>query len=79
MLTSEGSINRSTPILKNPVTGKLRILTPIECERLNQFPDDWTNDGMPEKRRYFIMGNALVCGIVSRLGKKIEEIIEKED
>lgn len=79
MLTSEGSINRSTHILKDPVTGKLRILTPIECERLNQFPDDWTNDGMPEKRRYFIMGNALVCGIVSRLGKQIEEIIDNED
>lgn len=78
MLTSEGSINRSTHILKDPKTNKLRILTPIECERLNQFPDDWTNDGMPEKRRYFIMGNALVCGIVSRLGSEIEKIIEKE-
>lgn len=37
MLTSEGSINRSTHIVKDPVTNRLRILTPIECERLNQF------------------------------------------
>ena len=33
---------------------------------------------MPENRRYFMMGNALVCGIVSRLGKVIERIFENE-
>ena len=79
MLTSEGSINRSTHIIKDPLTNKLRLLTPIECERLNQFPDNWTNTGMPEKRRYFMMGNALVCGIISKLGKEIEKIIDKEN
>lgn len=79
MLTSEGSINRSTHIVKDPVTNKLRLLTPVECERLNQFPDNWTNSGMPEKRRYFMMGNALVCGIVKKMGKSIEKIIENED
>lgn len=78
MLTSEGSINRSTHIIKDPVTNKLRILTPVECERLNQFPDNWTNYKMPEKRRYFMMGNALVCGIIKRLGFEIEKIIEEE-
>lgn len=78
MLTSEGSINRSTHIIKDPVTNKLRILTPVECERLNQFPDNWTNYKMPEKRRYFMMGNALVCGIIKRLGFEIERIIEEE-
>ena len=78
MLTSEGTINRSTHIIKDPITNRMRFLTPIECERLNQFPDDWTNSGMPIKRRYFMMGNALVCGIVSRLGREIENIIEKE-
>jgi DNA (cytosine-5)-methyltransferase 1 len=78
MLTSEGSINRSTHIIKDSSTGELRILTPVECERLNQFPDNWTNSGMPEKRRYFMMGNALVCGIVKRLGVEISSIMEKE-
>ena len=78
MLTSEGSINRSTHIIKDPVTNKLRLLTPIECERLNQFPDDWTNSGMPEKRRYFMMGNALVCGIIKKMGVEIEKIIDNE-
>lgn len=78
MLTSEGSINRSTHIVKDPSTGRLRLLTPVECERLNQFPDNWTNSGMPEKRRYFMMGNALVCGIVRKMGIEIERIIDSE-
>lgn len=78
MLTSEGTTNRSTHIIKDPKTGQLRILTPIECERINQFPDNWTNSGMPEKRRYFMMGNALVCGIISKIGKELLKIIDKE-
>lgn len=78
MLTSEGTTNRSTHIVMDPKENKLRILTPIECERINQFPDNWTNSGMPEKRRYFMMGNALVCGIIKKLGKEIELIIDNE-
>lgn len=78
MLTSEGTVNRSTHVIMDPITDKLRLLTPVECERLNQFPDNWTDSGMPEKRRYFMMGNALVCGIIKVLGDKIKEIIEAE-
>lgn len=78
MLTSEGSINRSTHIINDPKTKRVRILTPIECERLNQFPDNWTDSGMPEKRRYFMMGNALVCGIIKTLGAEIEKIFDLE-
>ena len=78
MLTSEGSVNRSTHIIKDPTTDRLRILTPVECERLNMFPDGWTDSGMPEKRRYFMMGNALVTGIISRLGERIGQIIDDE-
>lgn len=79
MLTSEGTTNRSTHIILDPTENKLRILTPLECERINQFPDNWTNTGMPEKRRYFMMGNALVCGIISKIGNEISKIIEEED
>ena len=78
MLTSEGTTNRSTHVVEDIDTGILRFLTPIEAERLNEFPDNWTNTGMPEKRRYFMMGNALVVGIVEKLGKSIYEIIDKE-
>ena len=42
MLTSEGTINRSTHVVLDKQTEKPRLLSPRECERLNTFPDDWT-------------------------------------
>lgn len=75
ILTSESSINRSTHVIKDYVTEKLRLLTPVECERLNGFPDNWTNTGMPEKFRYFVMGNALVVPIITKIGERILEIL----
>ncbi len=50
--------------------GRLRRLTPIELERLNMFPDDHTK-GLPDTRRAFLMGNALVVGIVERVGREL--------
>ena len=78
MLTSEGSVNRSTHIIPDKETGKLRLLTPIEAERLQSFPDDWTNTGMPENRRYFMMGNALVTTVINRIEPVLREIIENQ-
>lgn len=77
MLTSEGSVNRSTHIIPDKETGELRLLTPIEAERLQSFPDNWTNTGMPENRRYFMMGNALVTKVINRLEPVLREIIEQ--
>ena len=74
MLTSEGSTNRSTHIIIDVKTGKLRKLTQLECERINGFPDDWTNTGMPQKFRYFCMGNALVVPLIKMMGAKIIKI-----
>lgn len=76
MLTSESSTNRSTHIIADPKTGKYRFLTPVECERLNGFPDGWTDTGMPEKFRYFCMGNALVVPLITRMGKQLIKIID---
>lgn len=76
MLTSESSKNRSTHVIEDPQTKRLRLLTPVECERLDGFPDNWTNTGMPEKVRYFCMGNALVVGLIEMMGKKLSEIIQ---
>ena len=73
-----GTVNRSTHVINDRRTNRLRLLTPIECERLNQFPDNWTNT-MIDTRRYFMMGNALVTGIIKKLGNSIESYIEKED
>ncbi|MCL1834686.1 MAG: DNA (cytosine-5-)-methyltransferase [Oscillospiraceae bacterium] len=75
MLTSESSVNRSTHVIEDAVTGKLRLLTPVECERLNGFEDDWTNTGMPEKFRYFTMGNSLVVPVVEKIGERLLEIV----
>lgn len=79
MLTSESTLNRSTHIVADPATGRLRTLTPIEAERLQGFDDDWTNTGMPDRMRFFCMGNALVVPMITRMGKVLDEIIEKED
>ncbi len=79
MLTSEGTTNRSTHIIQDPKTKKMRFLSPVECERLNGFPDNWTNTGMPFKKRYFMMGNALVVGVIRRISNIISQICEEED
>lgn len=78
MLTSESSNNRSTHIVKDKTTGQLRKLTPVECERINGFPDNWTNTGMPQKFRYFCMGNALVVDLISMMAKELNKVFECE-
>ncbi|WP_312471250.1 DNA (cytosine-5-)-methyltransferase [Neobacillus sp.] len=77
MLTSEGTKNRSTHVVSDPDSGRLRVLTPVECELLNDFPPKWT-EGMPDKARYFCMGNALVVGLIEKMGKKIMELYTEE-
>lgn len=81
MLTSEGTVNRSTHFLF--VNDKYRLITPIEAERLQDFPDDWTSkkklaDGsivdVSDKMRMFFMGNALVTEIVKEIGKYISKL-----
>ena len=71
MLTSESQVGRTSHVIRDLSTGQLRILTPVECERLNGFPDGWTDTGMPERMRYFVMGNALVVPLITRLGAKL--------
>ncbi len=82
MLTSEGTVNRSTHFLN--VNGRYRLITPIEAERLQDFPDDWTrykkNSAgeiveVSDRMRMFFMGNALVTEIVKRIGDELQKII----
>lgn len=77
MLTSEHSTNRSTHVIQDKETGRLRLLDPIECERMQTFPDNWT-EGMPKSARYFMMGNALVCSLVTEIGKGLDKIVAAE-
>lgn len=77
ILTAEGG---STPSrfkhLVRTGSGRYRRLTPRELERLNGFPDDWTDTGMPEGRRAFMMGNALVVGVVGRIAAELAREVE---
>lgn len=78
MLTSEATTNRSTHVVEDKRTGKLRLLTPEECEKLNGFPVGWTNvEGAPMRSRYFTMGNALVVPLITEMGKRILEIAQE--
>ncbi len=79
MLTSESTLNRSTHVVADPRTGKLRILTPVEAERLQGFDDNWTDSGMPQRMRFFCMGNALVVPMITRMGKVLDDIIQNEE
>lgn len=76
ILTSEGSVNRCSHIIKT-TDGRYRLLTPVECERLDGFPDNWT-EGMSDRMRYFCTGNALVTGLVEKMGHKIRGNFEGE-
>ncbi len=50
----------------------LRRLTPIELERLNMFPDDHTKlEGITDAKRAFFMGNALVVGVIEKIGASL--------
>ena len=78
MLTSESTLNRSTHVVADLQNGKLRTLTPVEAERLQGFDDNWTNSGMPQRMRFFCMGNALVVPMITRMGKILDEIVSME-
>jgi DNA (cytosine-5)-methyltransferase 1 len=54
-------------------TGRIRRLTPVELELLNMFPSNWTSmEGVDNAKRAFLMGNALVCGIVTAIGIELK-------
>lgn len=50
--------------------GKIRRLTPLECERLQGFPDGWT-EGFSDTQRYKMMGNAVTVNVIEYLIGKI--------
>lgn len=71
IITGEGgaSPSRFKHVVKTK-NGKLRRLTPVELERLNMFPDNHT-EGIPDVKRAFLMGNALVTGVIEAIGKEL--------
>jgi len=82
ILTGEGGTtpSRFKHIIKT--TNGYRRLTPIELERLNGFPDDWTKFDVSGKqvsdsKRAFFMGNALVIGLIEKVGKVLAAELKK--
>jgi DNA (cytosine-5)-methyltransferase 1 len=75
IVTGEGGISpsRFKHVIKTK-SGRLRRLTPIELERLNMFPDNHTF-GVPDNTRAFIMGNALVVGVIKEIGKHLRKFL----
>lgn len=81
MITGEGGSapSRFKHVVKTP-SGRYRRLVPIELERLNMFPDNHTyHPDVSDGRRAFLMGNALVCGIVEVIGKSLYRAIFNEE
>ena len=60
-------------------TDKIRRLTPLECERLQGFPDNWTQKGtdglISDSQRYKMCGNAVTVDVVQAVGERIKNAI----
>ena len=80
IITGEGgaSPSRFKHVIK--IGNKLRRLTPVELERLNMFPDNHTMyKDVTNSKRAFFMGNALVVGVVEKVGKSLINSIKNGD
>lgn len=78
IITGEGG--KSPSRFKHVVISErgLRRLTPIELERLNMFPDNHTKlEGISDTKRAFFMGNALVVGVIEKIGKELYQQINE--
>ncbi len=62
-----------------PIVNSIRRLTPIECERLQGFPDNWTKQGVSssisDSQRYKMCGNAVTVDVVEAVGKRIKKLL----
>ena len=79
LITSEGgkSVSRVRHVVIDN-KGRYRRLIPIELERLNMFPENFTLfEDIKDNKRAFLMGNALVVGIVEKIGTSLSRILDK--
>ena len=57
-------------IIEMAEKGLVRRLTPVECERLQGFPDGWT-EGVSDTQRYKMLGNAVTVNVIEEIGKRL--------
>jgi len=55
---------------------RIRRLTPVECERLQGFPDNWT-EGVSDTQRYKMLGNAVTVNVVEAIGKRMRKVLNE--
>lgn len=73
---TEALVTQRPPYLKEGV----RRLTPLECERLQGFPDEWTDipykgkDHPPDSVRYKALGNSMAVPVMRWIGQRIQEV-----
>ena len=82
-----GDIRSTTVVLeqkqRTPMTSAVRRLTPVECERLQGFPDNWTAipwrgkpaEECPDSHRYKAMGNSMAVPVMRWLGSRIDAVL----
>lgn len=71
---SEDGTGRGNPIINEGIG--VRRLTPLEAERLQGFPDGWT-DGQSDSGRYRMLGNAVAVPVVEWIAKRLVEVDER--
>jgi DNA (cytosine-5)-methyltransferase 1 len=77
--SSASDINHTGGIIQN---ARVRRLTPVECERLQGFPDNFSNipyrkkEESPDGPRYKALGNSMAVPVMAWIGKRIQEVSE---
>jgi len=83
ILTAGAKVGDSTPHVVH-ASMPVRRLTPVECERLQGFPDGWTQipwkkkpaSECPDGPRYKALGNSMACNVMRWIGRRIELVDE---
>jgi DNA (cytosine-5)-methyltransferase 1 len=80
-INQNGTSNTLTSVGKDNlvVSDKIRRLTPVECERLQGFPDNWTEEGsegvISDTQRYKMCGNAVTVDVVEAVANNIRKVV----
>jgi DNA (cytosine-5)-methyltransferase 1 len=71
-----GNGGGNVPICLEPDSLGVRRLTPIECERLQGFPDGYTDikENTPDSPRYKALGNSMAVPVMRWIGERIEMV-----
>jgi DNA (cytosine-5)-methyltransferase 1 len=80
--TPGSSVNASGPTVMSAM--QVRRLTPVECERLQGFPDNYTNipwrksAESPDGPRYKALGNSMAVPVMRWIGQRIQKVQKNE-